>query len=72
MVHPVDNIKEDKITPAYKYDNVNRPRTCTVFKTIDLHVIWGGGGPTVYIIYWWDPCNYMFKKKVAHNLSLII
>lgn len=51
MVHPVDNIKGDKITQAYKYDNVNRPRTCTVFKTIDLHVIWGGGGPTVYIIY---------------------
>lgn len=43
MVHPVDNIKGDKITPAYKYDSVNRPRTCTVFKTIDLHVIWGGG-----------------------------
>lgn len=42
MVHPVDNLKGDKITPAYKYKNVNRPRTCTtIFKTIDLHVIRG-------------------------------
>lgn len=50
MVHPVDNIKGDKITPAYKYDNVNRPRTCTVFKTIDLHVIGGGGSDCVYYL----------------------
>lgn len=51
MVHPVDNIKGDKITPAYKYDNVNRPRTCTVFKTIDLHVIYGGGGVRLCILF---------------------
>lgn len=44
MVHPVDNIKGDKITQAYKYDNVNRPRTCTVCYK-------GGGGVRLCILF---------------------